>query len=252
MMFFMVALLGVMVSWISLMSLGAQEKIRRNDVQGAETDLRLDAAARATENFYRAGIDVIDAGAFTNAQAEALLINSGIPAEWHIRIIAGAPQVSDVLRYRNFYLWRPPDDHVDATGYDPATDTFTPDPDANWRVVYGLPIQQQALDETLRRMTRIARKLNTMFEALVELDPTHNPTVNHYQTRLINGGYLSLAAMRADRELGLSTEEQLDAWGGNILASNTVDANTAAPPYTMKLRAVTPWGSIINQTVVQP
>lgn len=247
-----VLVLGVMTTLLVYVNASSREVQKRMDLDNGIASQRLDQAAAMLKLAYHELAGTMDSTASAPVTAAQLLDIAGVPDEWHLRLQIGSRRQQTPLAWRNLYVWSPPTEHPDTTTYDATTDTFTPDPDARWRVVDGRQIQERFIEDTAARLQKIGHGLKERFFVLTELDPLHDPTVNRFQQGVVNGGYITLAAMGMAQAIGLSAEDQKDAWGGTILASNTVDCNTVAPPYDMVLRSVAPWGTVIDLRVVQP
>lgn len=52
-------------------------------------------------------------------------------------------------------------------------------------------------------------------------------------------------------EAGVGAVQAIDAWGGTLELSNLADASTEIPPYSMAIRARTPWGAVLHAQAVQ-
>ncbi len=270
--YLLIALAGLLVTFAaSVVVLFAQSIAAYEAGPGRSlAEDRLVAATAAVAAFYRAGVTTMDAQAAAPWTAAEVLQLAGVPeaARLGLRLIVGSRQVSPdgVIAWRNLYLWLPPRDADDTTAYDPATDIFTPDPQARWRQVDGRSIQTQAFLRTTDRLRRVAEALGAFYQARLVTDPLpgqapnfwmKTPCVGNPTPATVSGGircsnsYETLSAVGADIAAGIGGVDLVDAWDRPFEFSNTTDAQVTAPPYTAVLRFVTPWGAVLRRTVTQ-
>lgn len=267
--YLLIALAGLLVtfaaSWVALLaqSIAAYEAGPGRSL----AEDRLVAATASVEAFYRAGVTTMDTQPAAPWTAAEVLQLAGVPeaARLGLRLVVGSRQRSPdgVIAGRNLYLWLPPRDADDTTAYDPATDTFTPDPQARWRQVDGRSIQTQAFLRTTDRLRRVAEALGTFYQARLGGSVEQAAEINFWMAAPCVGnpsaaagircsnGYETLSAVGADIAAGIGGVDLVDAWDRPFEFSNTTDAQVTAPPYTAVLRFVTPWGAVLRRTVTQ-
>ena len=220
--------------------------------------------AGALSRLYTEHLDRIDAATEAPWSGTDMLGMAGIGPRWNLQIAVSSRQIDPSgVGYRNLYLWLPTA-QPDPVTFDAAADRFVAPADTLWRKVDGREIEQTAMRMAARRLTRVADQLSAMFAAKRALDPAQDNAINHFQAApctssvpgqglpCTNGQYVALAALGATSAAGIAATDLTDPWGGQIVASNTLDADVTEPPYSLVLRATTPWGGSVTYRVSEP
>lgn len=270
--FALVALVSI-VSGAMLFLMSGFYVLTQKHSGAARTDARaaylIEARTRIAD-VYANHLASFDAGPSPDAiwTEETILDRAGITPKYRLRVQVGARQIKGDLAYRNFYLWLPPMGAVDTTSYEPVSDSFQPAAGAQWTSLGGRDIAAQALAETRNRLSQARRALVMMYAARLADDAFHDASVNYWLSESCDaahgGGDIpcpspgSFWDARAqsdtlDRVAGLNSHMLSDAWGGPLMIANTApQARTGSPPYSLVLRAVAPWGRVLEELAVEP
>jgi hypothetical protein len=165
------------------------------------------------------------------------------------------------LPYRRLVVWqalRP----EPQSPFDRRTGTFTTHADNPFRVIDGRAVQMRAVARTEERLKALANALQRWAQAQFLLDPLRDLHWNHFRPRercAPRGPELPCIDdfERIDRTslpylLGWDPGLLVTAWQTPIEVSNGRGARHQEPPYTIALRATTPWGTTIEAVAVQP
>lgn len=185
---------------------------------------------------------------------------TGSIERWNVQVAFSQRLARDGVSYRNIALWLPKD-AADSTRFDAATGTLTVAAGTASRTISGFSIQSQAVAETRARLQTIAQRLEAHATTQYLLDPSRNQLVNRFRaidcanphvTELpCVDTYQRIESTGVAASVGLEPQLMTDAWGQSIEVSNGMDSQTTEPPYSMALRATTPWGAVIRVIPVQ-
>jgi len=185
------------------------------------------------------------------------------------------------LSYRNIAVWIPSRTREDTSSFNEHGIFVPADSQVEYRVVSGMEIQGTLVNDTRNTMLELARLLEVRFQAKIDGDPLRDLQYNYFRaldcanpglneipcTSFINAsGYVALEnnifeSLRLSELASISQRMTIDAWGQPIEFNNVVNdpgnicvpsGNPNRPPYTMLLRANTPWGTHIVVCPTQP
>lgn len=259
----MVSILATLfLSLYSVLTLAAKRGQQETQAQQRLTYLR--QAAAALRDYYARNTAAMDGSSLPQMTPEQMLQGAGVQARWGLRLAYSSKQnaLGGAIQYRDLYLWIPAR-NPDPTTLDAGANQFNPGPGVQWAKVNGLEIQQAVYNQAENTLTRLAQNLERMFRARIEADPLHDVAVNYWQAKgcsssaggeipCTNNSYVPAKDLGLAQVIGADAGMMTDPWGGNVLVSNTLDANQLKPPYSLALRIVTPWGSNIDMTAVEP
>lgn len=234
--------------------------------------------------FYERHAFSLDQQSLSNpVSAEDLLNGANVRARYGMQAALSKVLVTpEGLRYRAMALWLP----SDTDGSNPPdlgrfleTGQFVSCANGsadcaprNYVVFDSAEIQRELARQTQARLERVAMKAQSYFKARLLQDPERNVSVNYFRAPTAGNCMVmpidlecldtytplatldasgALTASRTARNLGLSDEELLSAWGRPIEASNLADSVTDDSPFTMAFRALTPWGTFYTVKAVQ-
>lgn len=240
----------------------------------------LDASQTAAEQELnqRAYLQAVRAALATAYEREATTLDAGVPSPWTAQqwlaragvtpkfglqlaisdriAIPGTP-----VAYRVVAAWLPRRGSDTVSSLNTATGVFTADTGVQWIVVSGQAIQARRYASTLTAMQRFAVILQSRSRAKLEADPARDIGVNYF--RPVSGcsptaeeipclpSYVAASTVDFATIAGFDSTAARDAWGRALEVSNTVDSQTSGPPYSMSIRATTPWGSTFKVIAVQ-
>ena len=131
--------------------------------------------------------------------------------------------------------------------------------------VDGPALEQEAVMRAQRQLQHLASALELRFRARVVDDPLHRMDINHF--RPLDPACVALMDelpcvpdyARADRfafwqgQLDIAAGELQSPWGATypLEISNGRDASVA-PPFSLALRVLTPWGTLLQVRAVEP
>lgn len=273
-----VVCLSIVLGYSSLMT---REEANRRP---AKLTAALEAYREKVQGFYLLHAAELDAATGTSAPvtAEDILVGASIPRRYGLQAeLSNVLNADTGLKHRRFVMYfpsltegtNPPDlAAFKETGVfngcaDAAKDCTQPAA----IVLDSLDIHKEALQETQRRLERVALKAQAYFKARMLQDPEKNISVNYFRPPF--GGcspiahelpcldtYLPLATFENGNWaplttlpgiLGLGPDELVNAWGYPIEASNKTDSETGEPPYTMVFRSPSPFGGYFTVKAVQ-
>jgi hypothetical protein len=220
-------------------------------------ELSIDVARVALSSWYERTI--------ANDTAQVLVAPTfqqlGVDAKPTWRILVSEPITEDSLRFRRFVIVeeaRP----ESSTAFTPSTGAFTSSVGNVYRQLDGKLIHTAALLATEERLKRLATLLQRRYSVMLTTDPLRDTTINHFRPRQgcsasaneipCVDDYQAASTVGLQTILGLEPAGLVSGWGSPVEVSNGVDSNTVAPPYTMALRARTPWGTYVTAAAVQP
>lgn len=226
----------------------------------------LSQAETAVRAWYRQNAASIDGSGFAMTGPQ-LLAAAGVMRQYGLQAAVsdklGLPCVGAVdtcIAYRKIALWLPAGSTPDTTTFDAATGTLSPAAHVTWAVVSGESIERAALSQSLRALGDLQTALESYFLTRQQDDSTGTTDTNWFRTNPCGvasaalpcvdtwtpGGTTGIAALA-----GIDSSHFYDAWGNPIEVSNLLDSSTSAP-FSMALKTVTPWGTVLEVEAVQP
>lgn len=221
----------------------------------------------------------------TSVTTVSVLAGAAITRRWGLELDVSKSLTSNGLPYRIVVAYLPTDTDdrnppdigtFKATGqFVSCPDTAGPCSPRKVATTSTLDYQREADKVTQLRLQTIAVRAQLYFKQRVLADPERRVTVNYF--RPTSGDCTLVAARdlpchdiaeslashvdgrRTAAMLGLSPEDLLDGWGGEILVRNgpagsigPAGAETVAPPYSMLVQAVNPYGQQMRTVATQP
>lgn len=226
---------------------------------------RVMQAADALRAWYMINAAIIESPGFVAPTGEGLLAAAGVPAQWGLSAgISSTQLVRGDIPYHAIAVWAPTDDDEQDPVFDPTTGELNLCPNQELHCgkraavrIDGYEIQATHYQNTVRNLRALALSAQAFFHAKWLADPDHNFSVNYFRGCDARGSslpcmdsYEPLVESGLLEELGEPNSRAYDAWGGEVLATNG-GPNNLQPPYRLALRAVTPWGAVINVYAVQ-
>lgn len=235
-------------------SLQAQSAANR---QVRDREAYLKDTAQQLEAWYRSRVSTVDIVADA-PDPDVVAQEANVSKRYGVRIAVSNRIVTGDLGYRVIVLWIPAA-QPDASTFDPNTAAFVPATGVEYQVVNGQPIQQQAISETRRTLSNIAVSLVNYFAARYETGGK-DVSINYFRPDATCSStgeglpcwdtYTSVSGVDWG-SLGLPNLALNDAWGNAIEISNLADSQTAAPPYSIAIRAHTPFGTYLTMNAYQ-
>lgn len=229
---------------------------RRNE-RPYQQDAYLEQTRTAVTAWYQRNIGTIDASGAADPTAEAVKAGAGITPRFGLRIAVSQRLSAGNLNWHVIALWINDNDN-DSTTFSTTTGAFNPDPKARAVLVSGQRLQQDAWQRTSAAVNAVANALNNYAQhrqAANGGDMARNPFRPTDCNNIAPGEMPCLenytAASTISTQLGLNSSQLVDAWNGALQVSNGTDARTTGAPYTMVIKAVTPWGSTVTGTAIQ-
>lgn len=267
------ALVLVLMAFLS--ALIASYEARRGYVGASRTHrLERDYLARAKARmtrFYAAHAAAVDANAAAPWSGAQLLALANVPPRWQVTAFIGGRQSITVggattIDYRDIWLALPGVAHggpAQLASLDTGTNTFLPGTSPAWTEVSGEAIEDALYVRAQRQLTRLGARLTAMYAADLATDGNHNIGVDDWQPvgcgpygggviACTNGQFVSASTLHFAAALGAQRINTDNPWGEPLMASNTVDANTTAPPYTIVLQSPLPWGGNLTSAITEP
>jgi len=270
------ALALVLVLITVLSALVASYEARRGYVGVSRTDrLERDYLERAKNRitrFYAAHAAAMDTNAAAPWSDAQILISADVPLRWQVQVFIGGRQSvtvgggSTTMDYRDIWLALPgtaQGGQAQPASLDTGTNTFLPGTSPAWTEVSGEAIENGLYVRAQRQLTRLGARLTAMYAADLATDGNHNIGVDDWQPTgcgpygggviaCTNGQFVPVSTLNVTTALGAQRIDTDNPWGEPLLASNTVDANTTAPPYTIILQSPLPWGGNLTNTIAEP
>ncbi|WP_440030221.1 hypothetical protein [Chromobacterium amazonense] len=217
----------------------------------------LQDSGAAIAHWYQRDLATLDADGAPALTEADVLAGAGLTPRYGLRLAISQPIRQGNLRWHSIALWLPPEAN-DATTFDPATGRLTPDPRALSYVVSGQAFQQAAWQRTTEAVANLVSALNAYAQQRSRSlggDVTRNPF------RALNCGQVEagelpclddyVPAPTIAAALGLNPGQLVDAWNQPLLVSGGTDANRTAAPYSMAVKATTPWGASLVSVALQ-
>lgn len=139
-----------------------------------------------------------------------------------------------------------------------------------YAVISSYDLQKELTREAQARLNKVAYRAQAHFKARMLLDPERNVGVNYFRkpsgacltdpadldcldtyTPLASQAPSGWAVTPTAKALQLTDEELVSPWGQPIEASNLLDSETTAPPFTMAFRVPKPAGGYLSAKAVQ-
>jgi hypothetical protein len=250
-------ILMTLVSSILLLGANTQQAQHLRNREVAERRAYLIEAAQQIRAWYRANPGTLDAQPGV-LDTTGLLTAAGVRSRVGLRAATSTRLTRGELSFHDVVLWLPAAE-PDASRFDPTTGAFTPGPSVAFVRVSGAEIQAEAVASTRRALADGAGALEAYFHARAKLDG-EEVRVNYFRPDASCAGLPGempcldtyAAVERVDwAAAGVDGLPQRDAWGSALEVSNLLDSSTATPPYSMALRARTPWGALLQVQAVQ-
>lgn len=251
---------AALIYFMFAMGLMAKEAGRLEDKKKewvAETQVKLDS-------WYRRNAQVIDADPAALSQA-TVLSEAGVTLEYGAQFASTAQLAAAGIGFHNIAIWLP-HDGVSGAGLDVSTGEFNPGTlggataPTKYALVNGRAIQTELYLTTIKRMRKNASKFEGYFKARVQADPDSEAGVNYYRAAdcvaPVSGElpcidtYTSLALSGIAGQVGLSPDDNVNAWGGAVEVSNL--AGVPVGESAISIRTAAPWGSVIQVIGVRP
>lgn len=226
----------------------------------------LGQAETAVRAWYRQNTASIDSPNFSMTGPQ-MLAAAGVMRRYGLRAAvsdelglpcAGAEDTC--VAYRKIALWVPAGSTPDTTTFDVATGTLSPASHVTWAVVSGEAIERAALSQSLRALGTLQTTLESYFLTRQQDDGTGTTDTNWFRTNPCGVASAALpcvdtwtagGATGIEPLAGIDASHFYDAWGNPIEVTNLLDSSTRAP-FSMALKTVTPWGTVLEVEAVQP
>ena len=217
------------------------------------------AQAKVSEWYFTHAAAIDDPGRRSPIENEVMQGARLVP-RWGVRVAVSELLGDDALRYRRIALWLPTRERSGAAF---ALDgTFDATLGSPFAVVDGRAIETALRDRTLGTLQRLARALEGRFRARALADSDHRVDVNHFRPRdpacAADADELPCLDVFTDaagaglaRIAGVGDNELRSAWGGPVELSNGSDGSADGPPFRLRLRSRTPWGSYVEVVALQ-
>lgn len=191
----------------------------------------------------------------------------GIRAQLSSRL--GLPCASDAAfgtcaPYRVIVVWLPPISATDATSFNASTGSFVPDPvvlsAGTSRIFNTLLYQQGLMVQINERLKVTASRIQNYARAqqnITGLASFENFLRSSDCSRTVSGHlpcldtYTAITSTTIPTLLGLPDSDFLTPWGDVILISNLLDSSVSAMPYSLSIKASSPWGQTTTLQVQQ-
>lgn len=243
------------------MGLASKEAGRREDRKKewiTETQVKL-------EEWYQRNALAIDSDPDPIAEA-VVLSGAGIVLEFGAQFASTPLLSAGGIGYHNIAIWLPADG-ASGTGLDASTGEFNPGTltggetaPTKYAMVNGRVLETRAYLKTIERMRRNAGKLEGYFHARVLSDPDSDSSMNYYRAANCSSpasgelpcidSYTPLASSGIVNTVGLSPDDNVNAWGSAIEVSNLAGVPTGEA--AISIRTTAPWGSFIQVTGARP
>ena len=217
----------------------------------------LQASATAIRHWYQRHLATMDATGATSPIEAEVLAGAGIVPRYGLRLAISQPLNNGTLRWHNIALWI---NNVadDSTTFDPSTGQLQADSRAQSVLVSGQSLQQAAWQASNEAVSGLLLALNAYAQQRQRLfggDLGRNPFRPGNCSNVETGELPCLdnysPASQIARQLGLNPGQLVDAWNGPLLVSSQTDANSTTAPYSMVVKAETPWGTALTSIALQ-
>ena len=211
----------------------------------------------AVTAWYQRNLASIDAAGAADPNVNDVLTGAGILPRYGLHIAVSQRQSAGNLNWHVVALWIN-DSETDTTTFNASTGVLNPDSKARSLVVSGQLLQQAAWQATTAAVNSVVVALNSFAQhrqAANGGDLTRNPFRAADCNNVAPGelpcldNYVSAATVSP--QLGMNASQLVDAWNGVLQVSNGADSKTTMPPYSMAIKAVSPWGASVTGTALQ-
>jgi type II secretory pathway pseudopilin PulG len=252
---FVVVLAVIGVSMI----LGATT-LQADTVANHVAEQRQDYLHRSTqqiERWYQSHLAIVDLNDDPPAIA-SILSEAGFASQFGAKVAVSQRQFNGDTAYRVFVVWIP-NAMPDTSAFNNATGQFTPAPGVQYALLNGLSLQSAAMSATRNTINAAAISLENYFTARTELNGK-DVSVNQFRPDTACSGTVAgfpcidtyTDASAIDWSMtGIDPVRLVDAWGNPLEVSNLLDSQTTNPPYSMSIRAKTPFGTFITMSAIQ-
>lgn len=257
---------------------------RLNPTRMEAKEIALDEATGKLKSFYMANSNQFAAASLPNGWDEGeILALAGIERRgaFNFRLGVTSTLSNGRVRWRDLYLWIPPDTRADQSVFTPSSG-LEPDTQALVSVIEGRRIEEAKYSDAVAQLERAASAIRSMFRANQAQDPFKNTGVNYFAnypcgqrpnylqnlntiscSGTLAGSFSELRNLGVKVSTGLTDNDLTSPWNTALEASNVEGSFSAggktytinakgAPPYTIALRIRTPLGYPIVRMVVQP
>lgn len=240
---------------------GHEVSVEAKNRQTEMTQEWLGEAKSALTLWYERNKVALDADPNAITQSAAFA-GAGITARHSVQFASTPRRTDGAVYFHTLAAWIP-EAGVSGTGFDangifqqgtrngaPATISYF--------LVNGRDIQLQSLLNTQKRLRQLVKRLEFWFEVQAQGGPSlgdpnffrdsacpSSPSQNYLKCV---DSYTALDAAATDdvrAKLGFTSDDVRDDWGGMIQFTN-LQGLPAAPPYTVGLRAIPPWGTPVQ------
>ena len=256
--FVLVLVLLTVTVWI--LSLDSLDTYREDAHVQQEQQIYLQGVQAALENWYEQHAATVDASVAPVNVAPVLPI-LGFPLKWHVTGASSNRLVKGDIAYHVFMVWIPGSVSRPAV-LDASTGIFTPGSSTGYERIDGFIIESGLVQHTTQTLQKDANHLQEWFKAKVLQDGQHQVNWNHFRAQDCSeaepdempcmDSYVALSQSGVKALAGLGAADESDGWGNPVQVSNLADSSTVAPPYSMALKSVTPWGDSIRIFATQP
>ncbi len=197
---------------------------------------------------------------FDDAWTEKLgrVADLGVQSKWALRIAASSLLQDRGVGYRVLIAWLP-GPQGEAPDFDPRSGRVANHRGLEYVLVDGRLAHQAAAEFTRAALDTVARAFEARFRASYIRDPDADIGRNWFRAVDCQSPGLdelpcadAFAPMSGDlaTRLGLPVEP-VSGWGGPVEWTNGVEASSKSPPYSVEVRAQTPWGTWMQRTAIQ-
>lgn len=216
----------------------------------------LRSQAQLLSDFYSTNATQID-GTKNSAWAtgKALMAAAGVEPKYRAQLDIGKRQSNSGLDYRTLTLWIP-------LATTKANKSFKPSRALTYQTIDGFRIERRLYERANNQLKALSNKLVAWYSAMVTNDPFHNAGVDYWAPRgcgPLSDGPITCASNWTNAtqmnfgQVGISNSAWVNPWGKTIQAANAAPlAQNQSAPYTLNMRSPTPWGTDLDNTVLQP
>lgn len=223
---------------------------------------------KALNNYYNTNAWVIDSNA--NAIDPVVIAQrAGIQLKYGAQLVSSQRLVKNDIGYHIFAFWIP-QEGLTGTAFDATTGEFTEGTYAagssqrlRYTIVNGATIESELIQSTLGLMETSGTAMEAWFAGrqfqASSLEGSSGP-INWFRSPSCTSDsrFITCTSNYEDATIVLSGYGILDstslrsAWGRNLLITNDPAIVLNVRPFTMSLRAETPWGRTIDVLIIQP
>lgn len=225
-------------------------------------------ATRALNNYYKTNAWAIDSD---DAVIDPVVIaqKAGIQLKFGAQLLSSERIEKNNIGYHIFVFWMP-QEGLTGTSFDTTTGVFTEGTYAagssrrlRYTIVNGSTIEAELINSTIGMMETSGTAMEAWFAGrqfqASSLEGGSGP-INWFRSPscTADSRFISCTSNYEDSTIVLSGYGILDstslrsAWGRNLLITNDPAIVPNVRPFTMSLRAETPWGRKIDVLIIQP